>query len=170
MGLKITSSTLPFWTGVKHYPDPYYELTRAPLENPDREVKLVKTYENEFLYLYPDVQYALVIDSLGNPSPCPASGTGGEIEITCNVPLTGHLVVHENTWPGWKLWVDGKRSQIEARDGWLGAKISPGHHTFAFRYQPWDVPLGLIISAAGLATCGWLWLRKDQDGVEQESP
>jgi hypothetical protein len=170
LGLKITSSSLPFWTGAKHYPEPYYELTRGPLENPDEDIVLVKQYENEFLYQYPDVQYAVVIDSQGNATPCPATGTGGEIDVTCNAPAGGRLVVHENAWSAWKLWVDEKRAELMDSDGWLAAKAPAGKHTFTFRYRPWDVPLGLFVTAVGLALCGWLWFRKQADGLEQNNP
>jgi hypothetical protein len=170
LGLKITASTLPFWTGERHYPEPYYEMTRGPKENLQSGETLVKTYENEILYMNHKAEYAVVRDGQGNTTPCRATGTGGEIDVTCDIRGEGTLIVHENSWPAWRVWLDDMRADLTSTDGWLAVEAPPGRHTFTFRYLPWDVPVGLLFTLLGLALCGWLWFRGQDGKPEQNYP
>ena len=52
------------------------------------------------------------------------------------------------------------------KNQWLSVETTAGEHTFSFRYQPWDVPLGLGISILGLVLCLGLWLLDDSSGKE----
>ena len=54
----------------------------------------------------------------------------------------------ERNLPGWKAWQEDSRTELF--DGtWLSVAAPAGEHTFHFRYLPWDVFLGLLLSAAG---------------------
>jgi hypothetical protein len=160
MGLKLTNESLPFWVGTKHYPEPFYQLTRDPLPNPQSELLMVDDDQSEILYLNPKAEYAVVLDELGNMTSCSATGIAGKIDVTCNAPVKGKLVIYENRWPGWKVWIDGKSAELKNSGEWLVTSIPAGKHTLAFRFRPWDVPLGLTLTALGLVLCGWLWFRK----------
>ncbi len=44
--------------------------------------------------------------------------------------------------------MDGSKQRL-IKNTWLTTQAPQGKHTFAFRYQPWDVPVGAVLSAAG---------------------
>jgi uncharacterized membrane protein YfhO len=71
-------------------------------------------------------------------------------------PDAGKLVVKENTWTGWKAWVDGERVPLIGEQ-WLEVNAPAGEHTYLFRYRPWDVPLGIALSIVGVIMCVYLW-------------
>lgn len=89
-------------------------------------------------------------------TPCEAHGLGGALDVLCKEAPAGRLVVKETMWSGWKSWVDGKPSDLLGAN-WLEVEAPAGTHRFAFRYLPWDVPLGLVLFTVGVATCIWLW-------------
>jgi hypothetical protein len=160
LGLKLTSDSLPFWVGTKNHPEPFYQLSRGLLPNADSDLLQVEDSQDEVLYLNPKAEYAIVMDELGNRTTCSATGTGGKIDVVCNSPTKGNLIVYENRWAGWKVWIDGKSAELKQSGEWLVTSAPAGKHTFVFRYLPWDVPVGLAFTAFGFVLCGWLWFRK----------
>jgi hypothetical protein len=63
--------------------------------------------------------------------------------------------------PDFKVYRDGDGGEVAlGREGqWLSAEAPAGAHRFAFRYRPWDAPLGLALSAIGCLAALWLWIR-----------
>jgi hypothetical protein len=88
--------------------------------------------------------------------PCKTSGSGGILQVTCNVEQAGKLVVQENMWTGWQAWMDGKRTQLSGKER-LEVAMPAGEHKFVFRYMPWDVPLGLTLLIIGIIASIQLW-------------
>jgi hypothetical protein len=78
------------------------------------------------------------------------------IEVVCDGELPGYLVVKENMWSGWRAWRDGVRVPLLANE-WLEVVAPAGNHVYSFRYLPWDVPLGMLLSLAGMIMAGLLW-------------
>ena len=79
---------------------------------------------------------------------CQASGRGGELRVRCETDSEGALFVQENFWNGWRAWRDGE--PIDLADGqWLSTRASTGNHEYLFRYQPWDVAVGLVLTLIG---------------------
>jgi hypothetical protein len=60
------------------------------------------------------------------------------------------LVVLMSSYPGWKLLIDGKPAEIQNYNGYLGAKMPPGEHTYQFYFLPTDFIVGALISAGAL--------------------
>jgi uncharacterized membrane protein YfhO len=56
--------------------------------------------------------------------------------------------------------VDGEPASLRG-DRWLGVNLPAGAHTVEFRYQPWDVPLGLVLSLAGMLLAVHEWHKAD---------
>jgi len=103
-------------------------------------------------------EYAFVEQYDGSVVPCEASGTGGDLVVSCNNPGDGRLTVRENSWSGWYAWRDGRR--IELLHGqWLRVDALAGEHTYRFRYLPWDVPLGLAFFVVGVVLTIREWRR-----------
>jgi hypothetical protein len=163
MGLKVTNESLPYWVGVKHFPDPYYQLTRPPLADTTGRFVLLRQYQNEYLYLDSTAEYAYVAGSDGNFYTCSSAGAAGYINVTCNVPVNGYLTVRENIWPGWMVWMDGESIELFDANGWMETKSPAGLHVFHFRFLPRDAPISLFLWFSGMLYCIWLWTYKTGD-------
>ena len=105
---------------------------------------------------YPQNHYAFV-DTGEAQVPCTAQAQGGEIDVTCDTPDAGRLVVYENAWDGWRASLAGQPVPLLNTD-WLSIDVPAGEHQVSFRYQPWDAWLGLVLTMAGIAACIWLML------------
>jgi hypothetical protein len=165
IGLKLTNESLPFWVGKKNYPEPYYQLTRAPLEDADGTIIMTRVFEGEFLYLNPEAEYAVIIDEQGNRITCTALGIGGKIDVTCDARTSGKLVVYENSLPGWKVTIDGKHAPL-LRTDFLTVNLRAGEHQIRFRYVPLDAYFGMVLSLVGIGLCVYLWRRSQRDTKE----
>jgi hypothetical protein len=60
------------------------------------------------------------------------------------------LVVMMSNYPGWKLLIDGKPAQVQDYNGYLGARMLPGEHSYQFYFLPIDFVVGASISAGAL--------------------
>lgn len=60
------------------------------------------------------------------------------------------LVVLMSYYPGWKLLIDGKPAQLTPYNGYLGAKMLPGEHSYVFYFLPTQFIVGASISALTL--------------------
>jgi len=70
-----------------------------------------------------------------------------EAEVGC----TGLVVIGDPYYRGWRATLDGHRATIQEFGGGVRAiKADPGHHRLEFRYRPWSVYLGALLTIAGL--------------------
>jgi uncharacterized membrane protein YfhO len=60
----------------------------------------------------------------------------------------------------WYAAVDGKSTVLESNK-WLQVAAPAGNHHYSFRYLPWDVPLGILISMVGLGLVIYLWRKPE---------
>lgn len=68
--------------------------------------------------------------------------TPNQIDLEANGK--GLLVLSELNYPGWVVWVDGKRTEIQTVDLILrGVPLGPGLHSIVFEYRPLLVYLGI---------------------------
>jgi hypothetical protein len=166
MGLKLSPGIMTWrWEG-RDFPVPLLEANRSG--PPSDAAEQIAKIDGIPLYKRPNLSYASVV-SQGSMFPCVAYGTGGYITVDCDIPQSGKLVVQENNWSGWKVWIDGKRVPLSGEQ-WLEVDAEPGKHTYQFRYQPWDVPLGIILFFVGLGLCVYFWLAKPEEEPKSESP
>ncbi len=64
---------------------------------------------------------------------------------------SGYVVLSQIYYPGWKAYVDGKRTKLLEADYLLtAAQVPAGEHEVEFRYEPWSFKLGLGASVLGL--------------------
>jgi membrane protein YfhO len=96
--------------------------------------------------------------------PCPppvrtASGRGrlsfrrdhGELQIDVESPEAEHVCAIETYDPGWHAVVDGRDAAVEPYLGtFLSVAVAAGRHTVTCRYDPFEVRIALMLSAAGL--------------------
>lgn len=70
-------------------------------------------------------------------------------KIIARTETSGVLVVSDIHYPGWNVFVDGKKAEILSIEGLLkGVSIHPGNHEVVFQYMPWlfFVSLGIAIT------------------------
>jgi hypothetical protein len=112
----------------------------------------------------PGREYAAVTHPDGARTVCQAQGQGGMLDVTCDTAAQGVLRVVENSWSGWRATLDGQ--SVPLRDGpWLSLDLPAGSHTIAFRYQPWDVPIGILLFLVGVVVAVHQW-RSGPDPAE----
>jgi hypothetical protein len=86
------------------------------------------------------------------------------------------LVVLVSDYPGWRLEVDGRPAAIEAVNGYLGATMEPGDHTYRFSFRPSQHTIGLVVTLLALAACvglvvvEWRRGRRAAAIVEPDAP
>lgn len=102
---------------------------------------------------------ALVDTPLGSPTLTngPAQGDTSRAEVTKHEPNrlevhtassgAGVLVLSENYFPGWRVYVDGQSAELlRVNYNLRGVSLSPGEHTVSFVYRPVSVLVGLVVS------------------------
>ena len=100
-------------------------------------------------------------------------GEGGNAEIISYEPERvkiraevkgecGFLVLSDTYYPGWKVYVDGKRERILRAYGFIRTvKLNGGSYTVEFVFSPLTVKVGMILSIAGiLFALSFLWFGK----------
>ncbi len=112
--------------------------------------------------------YAAVVAGL-RKVPCDATGSGGDLTITCTNEEAGYLTVQENAWSGWTVRRDGVRVPLEPGPS-LRVVAPAGHHRYTFQYRPWDVLAGLASTMVGTALTLWLWVRSRSPASQTRHP
>ena len=114
----------------------------------------------------PGNEYAAIVHPDGTRTVCSAHGLGGSIDVTCDSPQAGQLVVIERMTSDWNATVNGTPQEVSKSDVWLAVDVPAGRTTIALRYQPWDVPVGIALMAAGLILIGgamWIDRRREPE-------
>jgi hypothetical protein len=151
-GLKLTGVWRPWFWKDRGQPSAHLEVNRDPVENPEQVI------DNLYLLRHEQNRYAAVYTPDGGFFPCQAKATGGHIDVSCTNDRPGKLVVMENYFSGWNAWVDGKPVPF-FKDTWLKVDAPAGHHTYTFRYRPWEVWVGLALSLIGIVIAGLAWRK-----------
>jgi len=74
------------------------------------------------------------------------------VDITADLTCEGMLILSDTYYPGWRATVDGKPVQVQEMDYALrGVAVPKGHHDIRYRYRPWSVYLGALLSFGGVA-------------------
>lgn len=114
------------------------------------------------LYRIASNEFAYVDFGDGQIAPCTASGRGGDILVKCDTDRAGRLFVQENAWSGWYAWRDQEPvslREMQPPEQWLSVEALAGAHEYRFSYLPWDVLVGLILSAIGFGVALVLWFH-----------
>lgn len=82
---------------------------------------------------------------LDGPNRVIVNGTAGE--------SGEQLVALVSNYPGWRLAIDGAPAAVAHLNGYLGAKMLPGEHTYVFEFRPPQHTIGLAISVLVLLIC-----------------
>jgi uncharacterized membrane protein YfhO len=77
----------------------------------------------------------------------------------------------QNFYPGWKAYVDGKRTEVYMVNGLIqGIEVPSGEHTVTFRYIPSSVIIGALISISSILLAVFICrrARKSIDKSQRE--
>ena len=73
------------------------------------------------------------------------------VELEAESSLAALLFLSDNDYPGWKVFIDGKPTEILRADYTFRAVALPeGKHKIVFSYRPWTFYGGLVISVTAL--------------------
>jgi hypothetical protein len=153
MGLKLSPGIMTWRWRDRPFPEPYLEANYIETPPDFTETRFVNDWIP--IYGFKDRVYAFV-QTGDEMIPCRAFGTGGDLLIKCSTREAGTLIVRENSWTGWYAWRDQERAPL-LNDRWLSVKAPAGEHYYRFRYLPWDVLVGILLWAIGIALCVWQW-------------
>ncbi len=168
MGLKTATGIRTWYWRGRNFPKPFLEANHAG-QPPDMQY-YQEAYGMPIYIGSSDREYAKVIhNSDSTTTICQATGNSGDIDVSCSLSKPGMLVVKENSWSGWHVKVDGISAKLKS-DIWLSVELLPGDHKVEFRYRPWDVPLGVLLSILGLLIAAAILLsdRSAQINVPKE--
>jgi hypothetical protein len=110
---------------------------------------------------------ALVDTELGLPGGPPGSARilsdrPGSIVVATEAPSRQLLVVSESFFDGWKVSIDGgqRRPALRAYGDFFGCVVDVGSHRAVFTFDPFDLRVGMWISAtvAALIAAGLVML------------
>jgi hypothetical protein len=162
--LKLASGVQAWRLAGRQFPEPYLAASRT---GPPAGMSPIPVQVVDGLPIYiapPGREYAAVLDGASTRTVCTAQGLGGQVDVVCDVPQPGTVTVLENNWSGWQASVDGQGTGVKA-GRWLSLDVPAGRHQIQLRYRPWDVLLGLLLSAGGIALAIYLW-RRDTRGTD----
>jgi hypothetical protein len=164
-GLKLSPGIMTWAWDNRIPPSPYITADRR---NPisyrykliEDSSEIIIRFHEENIYAYTKMDNEI--------SACTATGSGGYIEVLCNNDKSGILTVQENMWTGWRAWLDGEETKI-IEGTQLQVEAPAGRHKFIFRYQPWDVPLGLSFFIVGVLSSLWFWVSPQKIDFSNEN-
>lgn len=80
--------------------------------------------------------------------------TANHVQYTCSVDEDCILVTSDILYPGWNVYVDGKKQTIlEINYAFRGVYLNSGEHTVDFKFQPFLVYIGGIIEVISVVAC-----------------
>jgi hypothetical protein len=159
-GLKLAIGTQGWFWNRRPEPEAVMEATRGAPPPGMTQKAVVDGFT--ISVAQPGREYAAVEHMAGGRTVCTARGTGGTIDVTCDAPQLGTLVVKENSWSGWSAKIDRQAAPLQPGQ-WLSVPLPAGSHTVQFRYRPWDVLLGIVFGVCGVALAVFAWLKDDEE-------
>jgi hypothetical protein len=186
--LKVPHTALAWMWKGKTTPRPVLQANR-PEKDPPKEMDKIGTAGDFDMYApAPGNEYAAVTHEDGTRTICSAHGTGGNIDVDCDLSEPGRLVILENYYSGWKATANGDALEVSPSStqdsagsgestlvsnssGWITVDLPAGQSTVEFRYRPWDVPLGIALMLVGLAVAGYCLVRREPraEGAEGDA-
>lgn len=146
------AGTSPFMARAK------YQIS-LPDQTPPANAKKIKEFDGVLVWQVPDVlPYAFSVQpTLVQQYTKLATDEVSSVKVKLNGPNQviakgtpkregDVLVVLMSNYPGWKLLIDGKPAQVTPYNGYLGARMLPGEHSYLFYFLPTQYIVGASIS------------------------
>jgi hypothetical protein len=162
-GLKTTGIGRPWFWSDRKPPLPYLLVIQGE-EQPPAGYTFLETISDVNIFQNSENAYAAIRNSRGTTA-CSAKATDGFIDVACSSSESGTLVIKENAFDGWQATIDGNPTKL-IPGVWLSVELPAGSHIVTFRYYPWDVPLGLLLTAIGVVLCVLnLWRGRNENPI-----
>jgi uncharacterized membrane protein YfhO len=85
------------------------------------------------------------------PGEVHAHWRGAELLLDAVMQSDGYVVVTEAAWPGWRAYVDGRRTRTAiANHAFLAVPVTSGRHAIRLRFLPQSFVIGRAITLAAL--------------------
>ncbi len=154
-------------------PQPRLFVARQ-IEVVDSEAAALNALQNLF-----EPQERLILETAGPAPALAAAATGPDeltittytadfVEIEARLAADGYLVLLDNDYPGWQVYVDGQQADLARAYSFARAVyLTGGSHTVQFIYRPLSFYGGVGLALLGLLLCGgsvWL-LQTGHDGI-----
>ncbi|TFH36387.1 MAG: hypothetical protein E4G99_05080 [Anaerolineales bacterium] len=146
-GHKVTNIFRPWHWKFRQKPPPSYQAFSPQDEIQTGEI--ITMVDEIRVVKYPEVYYAYVQSGPDETTPCTADARGGFIDVYCSTQMPGRLILRENVFPGWLAYRDGEKIDLVG-DRNIEVLAPPGDYEYTFRYLPFDVLLGAIVTIAGI--------------------
>jgi hypothetical protein len=83
------------------------------------------------------------------------------VVLKCETGQEAFLYVSDTFYPGWRAYVDGKRTEIvRANLAFRAVRVPQGGHTVSFRYVPISFYAGLVLTVIGLILALFLVIKR----------
>jgi hypothetical protein len=118
---------------------------------------------------------ALLEEELPHPIPLPKKGKGTErrvefisetnnrLVLQATAEEDSLLVLSDTYYPGWKAFVDGKKTKIYRADYIFRAiPLNAGPHRVEFVYDPLSFKLGALFTFLGIIGCAVIYMKNGQ--------
>jgi hypothetical protein len=82
------------------------------------------------------------------------------VSISATMGCRGIVVLADSWFPGWEVWVDGKRTILERAYTCLrSVTVERGRHQVEFRYRPNNLLVAILLGLSGFLLWGFCFLR-----------
>ena len=163
--LKLTAARLPWRWKDRDDPPPFLSGTREP--DAASAPNFVETVDGINLLSHSENEYAFV-DTGSRQIPCRATAIGGNINVDCQTDVAGTLIVRENNAPGWAVSQNGFTADLNP-GRWLSTSAPAGQYHYAFRYRPWDVTLGFVLTLVGIFLAIRWWFHTPSSTSDEKA-
>lgn len=159
----------------EEFVDYYYEggnMTILPLGrfSPGEKVSLIATireekkevlFKDNYIYYLDQEKFESAVEELRQQPLEIQSFKEDHIKGTVTAKEDGILFTTISWEPGWKIYVDGKKTEpVKLVDALIGVPVSEGTHTIEMKFFPEGMALGIFISVMGLVTLVLIWLTE----------
>ena len=121
-----------------------------------------KSYDLRKTLIISDAEIIGFRDRVVNGNVRPTSQKANSVVLQTDADKDAFLYVSDTYYPGWRAYVDGKRTKIyRANLAFRAVQVPKGKHTVVFKYVPMSFYLGLVLTCIGIALCVFLWRRKE---------
>ena len=110
---------------------------------------------NIYVYKYNDVVMQQALTKTGDLSYDVTKFDGTNVQGNIDSSKDGVMYTSIPYYKGWKVYVDGEQADIiKIGNALCGVELSSGSHTVEFKYFPYGLKIGLIISMIGIFVAG----------------
>ncbi|MDE7290160.1 MAG: YfhO family protein [Oscillospiraceae bacterium] len=115
-------------------------------------------FKENYIYYLDEEMFSEAIDELRSQPLEIESFKEDHIKGTVTAKEDGILFTSIAWEPGWKIYVDGKKTEpVELVDALIGVPVSEGTHTIEMKFFPKGMAAGIVLSLLGIATLVVIW-------------